>query len=194
MLSAPNTARRISSLFNLKGNRDSAASSTSSGSPKLSPDNRLTADHRRARSQSRPAVRHASSPQPNSADARPRTSHGPIEPFDLDAPLPPPPSLLTVNQDLDDPSSQRSSHSRQGSASHNRRRSWMPSRASMSIPRQDMVATQPEPEDPHHGFDAWIAGLEQKIPYDLEALTRGDQVGGQTLKIMAFNTYVFQGP
>ncbi|CRG89399.1 hypothetical protein PISL3812_06435 [Talaromyces islandicus] len=175
MLSAPNTARRISSLFNLKSNRDSAASSTSSGSPKLSPDNRLTADHRRARSQSRPTVRHASSPQPNSADSRPRTSHGPIEPLDLEAPLPPPPSLLTINQDLDEPGSQRTSHSRQGSASHNRRRSWMPGRASMSMPRQDM-ASQAEPEDAYPGFDAWIAGLEQKIPYDLEALTRGDQI------------------
>lgn len=53
----------------------------------------------------------------------------------------------------------------------------MPSRASMSMPRQDMPAAQPEPGDPYGGFDSWIAGLEQKIPYDLDALTRGDQVG-----------------
>jgi hypothetical protein len=68
----------------------------------------------------------------------------------------------------------------------------MPSRASMTMPRQDMG--QPEPEGSNHGFDAWIAGLEQKIPYDLEALTRGDRVGRQALKIMTFDTNEFQGP
>ncbi|KAH8698975.1 hypothetical protein BGW36DRAFT_358483 [Talaromyces proteolyticus] len=191
MLSAPNTARRISSLFNLKTNRESAASSTSSGSPKQSPDRYLAPDHRRARSHSRPAVRHASSPQPNigESEGRPRTSHGAIEPLDLDTPLPPPPSLLSINQDLDDPGSQRGSHSRQGSRSsspgpsksfdprsHNRRKSWMLGKGSVSLPRPDTGIPRLEVEDPYSGVDAWIAGLEQKIPYELEALTRGDRV------------------
>jgi hypothetical protein len=27
-----------------------------------------------------------------------------------------------------------------------------------------------------HGYDAWVAGLDQKIPYDLEPLVRGEPV------------------
>ncbi|OKL64363.1 hypothetical protein UA08_01086 [Talaromyces atroroseus] len=197
MLSAPaKSARRISSLFNMKTNRDSTSSSTSSGSPKQMPTNNtsgsthLSADHTRARSHSRPAVRHASSPQPHSTASRPTTSHGgALEPdsLDLDAPLPPPPSLLDINQDLIEPgpSSSQPSHSRQGSrstsatpaarsrtpdtlASH-RRRSWMPGKSNSVLLDGPDAGDQPL-------FDAWVAGLDQKIPYDIASLVRGEQI------------------
>lgn len=189
MLSAPvKSARRISSLFNMKTNRDSASSSTSSGSPKQMPSNtHLSVDHRRARSHSRPAVRHASSPQPHSTEARPTTSHG-FDPdhLDLNSPLPPPPSLYAINQDLGDSGPSQRSHSRSASAtrgpgarsrtpdphSHQRRRSWMPGKAN------SIVIDAPAVGDQHdlNAFDAWVAGLDQKIPYDLARLMQGEQV------------------
>lgn len=196
MLSAPvKSARRISSLFNMKSNRDSTSSSTSSGSPKQMPANsHLAVDHKRARSHSRPAVRHASSPQPHSTGTRPTTSYGGVhdpDHFDLNTPLPPPPSLTAINQDLNDsgPSSpQSSSHSRQSSRDtsatrrprsqsrvadtqgHNRRRSWMPGKTN------SIFMDAPDAGDPSDGINAWVAGLDQKIPYDLQPLLRGDQV------------------
>lgn len=189
MLSAPvKSARRISSLFNMKTNRDSASSSTSSGSPKQLPSStHLSVDHRRARSHSRPAVRHASSPQPQSTEARPTTSHG-FDPdhLDLNTPLPPPPSLYAINQDLGDSGPSQRSHSRSASAtrgagarsrtpdphSHQRRRSWMPGKSN------SIVIDAPIASDQYdlNAFDAWVAGLDQKIPYDLTRLMQGEQV------------------
>lgn len=191
MLSAPaKSARRISSLFNMKSNRDSTSSSTSSGSPKQSATNEyLSVDHRRARSHSRPAVRHASSPEPHSVASRPKTSYGVPDDLDVNTPLQPPPSLLDINQDLNEPgpSSPQQSRSRQGNRStsaaparsktpdvqaHNRRRSWMPGKTSSVI----FDSPDPSEESQNHGFDAWVAGLDQKIPYDLTPLVRGERV------------------
>lgn len=193
MLSAPvKSARRISSLFNMKTNRDSTSSSTSSGSPKQMPSNtHLSVDHRRARSHSRPAVRHASSPQPHSTEARPTTSHG-FDPdhLDLNSPLPPPPSLYAINQDLSDSGPPQQSHSRQGSRSasatrgpgarsrtpdphsHQRRRSWMLGKSNSVVIDAPAVGDQYD----LNAFDAWVAGLDQKIPYDLARLMQGEQV------------------
>ncbi|KUL85563.1 hypothetical protein ZTR_08033 [Talaromyces verruculosus] len=171
MLSAPvKSARRISSLFNMKTNRDSASSSTSSGSPKQMPSNtHLSVDHRRARSHSRPAVRHASSPQPHSTEARPTTSHG-YDPdhLDLNSPLPPPPSFRSA-------SATRGPGARSKTPdphSHQRRRSWMPGKANSIVFDAPVASEQYD----LNAFDAWVAGLDQKIPYDLARLMQGEQI------------------
>lgn len=191
MLSAPvKSARRISSLLTLGSNKDNPASDDSQRlSPHLAPQER-----RRARSAS---TRHEPVPYIHAEGTRPTTSSGPARPLDFNAPLPPPPSLLDVNQTLVDPSaltppnqlrrqsrdgssrpsSRRNSSvgpspptvlhpsSRAGSPGNERRRSWVsPKSRSTSIDARAM------------GFSAWVAGLEQKIPYDLGALTRGEPV------------------
>ncbi|KAL1962382.1 hypothetical protein VTN77DRAFT_9721 [Rasamsonia byssochlamydoides] len=177
MLSAPvKSARRISSLLNLGSNRDSRSLKPQQ---KDSPD--LSAQPSgRARSSSRPA-RHASAPQPNSTESRPKTSSGPIDPLDLNDPLPPPPSLLAVNKALSEggdsrPGSRDSSPalappSRPGTPgeSHPRlskRKSWMPGK--LRSPSSMDVRV--------HEYEAWVAGLDQKIPYDLGPLSRGEVI------------------
>lgn len=192
MLSAPvKSAKRISSLFSLSSNRDAPTSPSSPRSPSLprpSPD-QIPQDRRR-RSSSRPA-------RLSSAPVIPNFSHpvspGPVDGFDLDSPLPPPPSLLAVNQDLADHASnspdgrpqsrgRRMSSGRPSSSgglavpggpdsrpgTPSKRRSWMPGRA-----RASSVDVRPaQPQLP----SAWIAGLEHKILYDLGPLGRGEQV------------------
>ncbi|OOF95391.1 hypothetical protein ASPCADRAFT_207865 [Aspergillus carbonarius ITEM 5010] len=197
MLSAPvKSAKRISSLFSLGSNRDSSISSSpaSPNLPKPSPD-QLPQD---ARPQSVPQpVRAVSNPQSDYADARTPVSPIPNDGFDLDEPLQPPPSLLAVNQDLansasNSPDGRPQSRGRGRSGSRpsssaglfvpgtgpdsrpgtpsSKRRSWMPGRARASSvdPRPTTTAAA--------GPGAWIAGLEQKILYDLEPLARGDQI------------------
>lgn len=194
MLSAPvKSAKRISSLFSLSSNKDATTSPSSPRSPSLprpSPD-QIPQDRRR-RSSSRPA-------RLSSAPVVPNFSHpvspGPMDGFDLDAPLPPPPSLLAVNQDLADnasnsPDGRPQSRGRRLSSSNrpsssgglaipggpdsrpgtpsSKRRSWMPGRARAS----SVDVRPPQPQLP----SAWIAGLEHKILYDLGPLGRGEQV------------------
>jgi hypothetical protein len=195
MLSAPvKSARRISSLFNIGSHKDTSPSSTSpSLSPNLSPHQKsspdLAAQHRRARSSSRPP-RHASSPQPHSTESRPKTSGGPIDPLDLNNPLPPPPSLLDVNQDLIDGASSRpgSSHgsSRRSSSAGLTPALGPPSRPGTpgeSQSRGKRGSLMPGGKSRNssmdfrsHGYEAWVAGLDQKIPYDLGPLRRGEAV------------------
>ncbi|OJK04408.1 hypothetical protein ASPACDRAFT_37967 [Aspergillus aculeatus ATCC 16872] len=194
MLSAPvKSAKRISSLFSLGSTRDSSAPSSpaSPSIPKASPD-QLPQDAR-PRSASRSA-RVASNPQSDYGETRQPLPPGPHDGFDLDEPLPPPPSLLSVNQDLatSTPGSsdrpQSSGRGRSGSrpsssaglfvpgagpdsrpsTPSSKRRSWMPgrARASSADPRASASAMP----------SAWIAGLEQKILYDLEPLSRGEQI------------------
>lgn len=182
MLSAPvKSARRISSLLNLGSSSKQPSDQTTS--PDLPPQNTG-----RARSSSRPA-RHASSPLPQSPASRPKTSSGPVEPLDLND-LPPPPSLLAVNQALSDsgsnsrPGSRGASGSRPSSSAGltphtlapsfqpgtpgeraGKRRSWMPGKS-----------RSPSVEMRNHEYEAWVAGLDQKIPYDLGPLVRGEAV------------------
>jgi hypothetical protein len=105
---------------------------------------------------------------------------------------PPPPSLLAVNQDLANsaPSSPGSRPQSRGrdmsrpsssaglaipgstpdsrpSTPSSKRRSWMPGRSRASS--IDKRATPMLPA-------AWIAGLDQKVVYDLGPLSRGEQV------------------
>lgn len=188
MLSAPvKSAKRISSLFSLGGHKDQ----NGSGSPASSGFSDTSS---RKRSSSRP-TRHVSTP--NAAFSEPRTvpNSAQIDQFDLES-LQPPPSLLTVNHDLASsaPSSPVDSRPRSrgrdfsrpsssaglaipGSTPDSRpstpskRRSWMPgmagrSRAS-SVDKRPPAPTLPS---------AWIAGLDQKVVYDMGPLTRGDQV------------------
>jgi hypothetical protein len=199
MLSAPaKSARRISSLFNVRSSRDSGTlSASSSGSPNLHPDQQhMGSRQSRPRSSSRPAVRHASSPQPNSTESHLSTSHGPVEPLDLDhstGPLQPPPSLLAVNNELHDDSSSRGRHGRTGSRSSSVPRPLSSAGLAASIRGVSSRRTSPDsqnrlslmigkPEDGSmgsplaHGYDAWVAGLDQKIPYDLEPLAQGETV------------------
>ncbi|OJI96950.1 hypothetical protein ASPVEDRAFT_36344 [Aspergillus versicolor CBS 583.65] len=192
MLSAPvKSAKRISSLFSLSSNRDAPTSPSSPRSPSLprpSPD-QIPQDRRR-RSSSRPA-------RLSSAPVVPNFSHpvspGPMDGFDLDSPLPPPPSLLAVNQDLADHASnspdgrpqsrgRRMSSGRPSSSgglavpggpdsrpgTPSKRRSWIPGRARAS----SVDVRPPQPQLP----GAWIAGLEHKILYDLGPLGRGEQI------------------
>lgn len=203
MLSAPvKSAKRISSLFSLGSNRDSSipSSPASPNLPKPSSPDQLPQDAR-PRSASRP-IRAVSNPQSDYADARTPVSPIPNDGFDLDEPLQPPPSLLAVNQDLansahnsPDGRPQSRGRGRSGSrpssaaglfvpgsgpdsrpgtpSSSSKRRSWMPGRARAS-------SVDPRPATTTAGPSAWIAGLEQKILYDLEPLARGDQVRTET--------------
>lgn len=189
MLSAPvKSAKRISSLFSLGSNKDGSISPSpvSPGFPKSSPEQHPQ-DATRPRSASRPS-RIVSQPNPDT-----------LTNFNLDDPLPPPPSLLAVNQDLaNSPSTgpdgrpqsrgRRRSSSRPASAAGlfvpgggsdsrpstpSKRRSWIPGRV-----RASSVDTRgpPSPQLPPNQSGAWIAGLDKKIAYNLEPLARGDQV------------------
>ncbi|KAL4970512.1 uncharacterized protein BDV14DRAFT_44561 [Aspergillus stella-maris] len=189
MLSAPvKSAKRISSLFSLSSNNKDATSPSSPRSPGLPPDQQPPPQDRRRRSSSRPA-RLSSAPVPNFSHPSPSPM---ADNFDLDSPLPPPPSLLSVNQDLADNASTSSdrpqSRGRRLSSSNrpsssgglavpggpdsrpgtpSKRRSWMPGRA-----RASSIDVRSSPQLP----SAWIAGLEHKIIYDMAPLGRGEQV------------------
>lgn len=192
MLSAPvKSAKRISSLFSLS-NKDQN-SPVSPASPNFPSDG---SQDRRRRSHSRP-TRHVSTPNPGS---EPRTIPSPMERFDLDS-LPPPPSLTSVNQDLassapNTPNGRPSSRGRElarpassgglavpGSAPDSRpstpskRRSWMPGAMGARSRASSVDMRRPPPNLPA----AWIAGLDQKVVYDLGPLSRGEQVWGKIL-------------
>lgn len=192
MLSAPvKSAKRISSLFTLGSNKDSSDSS-SPQSPVLSKPPRDQPPRERRQSTARPAPRHVSAPQFDSSDPRPFASGS--DNFSLD--LPPPPSLLSVNQDLANagtssdgrPQSRgrRLSSSRPASAAGlfvpgsapdsrpgtpSKRRSWIPGRSRASSMDNRFAPVSPPPLP-----GAWIAGLDQKVLYDLGPLARGEQV------------------
>ena len=196
MLSAPvKSAKRISSLFSLGSHKDHSSPPPipSNTSPGFNSSD--TPQDRHRRSSSRP-TRHVSTPNSsNSAYSEPRTvPNAPLEPFDLES-LQPPPSLLAVNQDLatsapSTPDSRPRSRGRDMSrpsssagltipgstpdsrpSTPSKRKSWMPgmggrSRAS-SVDKRVPAASLPA---------AWIAGLDQKVAYDLGPLSRGEQV------------------
>jgi hypothetical protein len=195
MLSAPvKSAKRISSLFSLGSHKDQNAPG-SPISPGLNGSSDLSQDRGR-RSNSRP-TRHVSTP--NAVFSEPRTvpNAGPVG-FDFES-LPPPPSLLAVNHDLavSAPSSPTDARPRSrgrdmtrpsssaglaipGSTPDSRpgtpskRRSWMP--GMMGRSRASSVDKRmPTPVLP----SAWIAGLDQKVAYDMEPLARGGQVRGR---------------
>ncbi|KAA8651643.1 hypothetical protein EYZ11_003910 [Aspergillus tanneri] len=195
MLSAPvKSAKRISSLFSLGSNKDTSIPS-SPGSPVFSkpspdqlPQDALRSSSRISRFASNPHVVDHTEPLP--------LSPNPNDNYDLDTPLPPPPSLLAVNQDLANSASNspdtgrpqsrgrlRSSSRPSSSAglfvpgsgpdsrpgTPSKRRSWLPGRA-----RASSVDTRPSANSQLPS--AWIAGLDQKILYDLGPLARGEQV------------------
>lgn len=199
MLSAPaKSAKRISSLFSLgnannnnnNSSKDPSPSPQSPGFPK--PTDQPRRDRRR--SLSRIALRHVSAP--NLDQSSPRTDN-----YALENPLPPPPSLLSVNQDLagntnNSPDSRPQSRGRRrtlvrpasshslavpgstggdsGMSTPSKRRSWMlPGRN-----RASSMDTRLPPSSPKLP-GAWIAGLDQKIVYDLDPLSKGEQVCGQ---------------
>ncbi|KAH2314485.1 hypothetical protein LV164_005879 [Aspergillus fumigatus] len=208
MLSAPvRSAKRISSLFSLGSNKDgSLASSPNSPSfPKHSPDQCPEDAQQRPRSSSRPA-RLVSNPQSDYSDTRSIRTTGPIDQLDLDEPLPPPPSLLAVNQDLatsanNAPDGRPQSRGRPSSAggllvpgtgpdsrpgTPSKRRSWIPGRArASSVDARPQNTTSQMPS-------AWIAGLDQKILYDVGRLVRGEQV--PELWNESGDTYVYLFP
>lgn len=188
MLSAPvKSAKRISSLFSLNSHKDQTGPD-SPASPGFPPSD-FSQERRRRRSSSRP-TRHVSTPVSSEPRTIPKTA--PMDRFDL----PPPPSLLTVNNDLvsSAPSSPVDSRprsrgrelsrpassagltipgsnpdSRPGTPS--KRRSWMPGMAGRS--RANSIDTRPPPPALP---GAWIAGLDQKVVYDMSPLSRGERV------------------
>ncbi|EAW07386.1 uncharacterized protein ACLA_020940 [Aspergillus clavatus NRRL 1] len=194
MLSAPvRSARRISSLFSLGSHKESPptpSSPVSPSIPKQSPDQYPQDAQQRPGSSSRPA-RLVSNPMSEYSDARSIRSSAPIDHLDLDEPLPPPPSLLAVNQDLatsanSAPDGRPQSRGRSGSrpsssgglfvpgtapdsrpGTPSKRRSWIPGRARASSidnrPQSTSTQTTQMPS-------AWIAGLDQKILYDIGPL------------------------
>ena len=195
MLSAPvKSAKRISSLFSLGSHKD-ASSPTSPRSPSLSrPSPDQSSHDTRPRSSSRPARLSSAPAVPNFSHPGHGASPSPMKDNfeDLDAPLPPPPSLYAVNSDLAESTSnspdgrpqsrgRRLSSSRPGSSgglavpsgpdsrpgTPSKRRSWMPGRA-----RASSIDVRSSPQLP----SAWIAGLEHKILYDMGPLGRGEQV------------------
>ncbi|OJJ45635.1 hypothetical protein ASPZODRAFT_152671 [Penicilliopsis zonata CBS 506.65] len=198
MLSAPvKQAKRISSLFSLGSHsqKDQGSSNNSSpvGSPGLvkgSPD-QLPRDQQQQHQQHhrRSSSRHTrggTSPHVDPTEPRTIVSPGPIDQLDLDSPLQPPPSLLALNQDLADtsgtgPDGRPQSRGRSSSAgglfvpgtgpdsrpgTPSKRRSWMPGR--MRASSMDRRVQQMP--------NAWIAGLDQKVPYELDPLVRGQQI------------------
>ncbi|CBF88796.1 hypothetical protein AN0781.2 [Aspergillus nidulans FGSC A4] len=195
MLSAPvKSAKRISSLFSLGSHKD-ASSPTSPRSPSLSrPSPDQSSHDTRPRSSSRPARLSSAPAVPNFSHPGHGASPSPMKDNfeDLDAPLPPPPSLYAVNSDLAESTSnspdgrpqsrgRRLSSSRPGSSgglavpsgpdsrpgTPSKRRSWMPGRA-----RASSIDVRSSPQLP----SAWIAGLEHKILYDMGPLGRGEQI------------------
>lgn len=190
MLSAPvKSAKRISSLFSLGGHKDQNGSGSPS-SPGFPPD----ISKNRQRSSSRP-TRHVSTPNVSFSEPRTVPNAAPMDRFDLDS-LPPPPSLLSVNHDLASsaPSSPVDSRPRSrgrdlsrpsssaglvipGSTPDSRpstpskRRSWMPGMAARSR-ASSIDKRPPAPMLP----GAWIAGLDQKVVYDMGPLSRGETV------------------
>ncbi|KAJ5901763.1 hypothetical protein N7495_002291 [Penicillium taxi] len=194
MLSAPvKSAKRISSLFSLGHHKDQSTS-PSPNSPAFQTSGDGTQNEHQ-RNQSRP-TRHVSTP--NAILSEPRTvPDAEMEAFDL-AGLQPPPSLLAVNQDLANSTPSSPTDSRPGSRSRgdarrpmssaglaipgstpdslpdtpsSRRRSWMPGMTGRSR-ASSVDKRSPAPNSP----GAWIAGLDQKVPYDLGPLSRGDQI------------------
>ncbi|KAJ5488127.1 hypothetical protein N7453_011581 [Penicillium expansum] len=184
MLSAPvKSAKRISSLFSL-GSKDRDSHSSTVSSPVLnSSENPID---KRRQSSSKP-TRHVSTPNAVFS-SEPRTMP---DNLDMES-LPPPPSLLAVNQDLANstpsspvgrPQSRGRDMSRPSSSAgltipgstpdsrpstpSSKRRSWMPGRS-----RASSIDKRPTPMLPA----AWIAGLDQKVVYDLGPLSRGEQV------------------
>lgn len=200
MLSAPvKSAKRISSLFSLgsasSNNKDS--DSHPHHSPVLSkppPADHFTRDGRQSFSRPGPTARHVSAPHLDGPDRRSYMSPG-MEDFSFD--LPPPPSLLSVNQDLADsapgsPDGRPQSRGRRLSVARpassgglfvpgsgpdsrpstpSKRRSWIPGRARASSMDNRFAPNSPPPLP-----GAWIAGLDQKVVYDLGPLARGEQV------------------
>lgn len=209
MLSAPvKSAKRISSIFSLGSNRDhnDSAASSPQPSPHLpdhSPEhhNQLQPDHQ----PSPQPTNGAHSPNGDAVGSAPSNRNitpASVPDLDLESPLPPPPSLLDINQDLADSANspsdngtngrgrRRSSASRPRSSgglsisdlplpvprprtpssnSAAKRRSWMPGFSSRSESMEIKAAAASTP-------NAWIAGLDQKVSYDLDPLSRGDQV------------------
>lgn len=193
MLSAPvKSAKRISSLFSLGSHKDqNSASNSPATSPSYPP---ADSQNPRRRSQSRP-TRHVSTP--NAVFSEPRTlpnNGAPMDRFDLES-LPPPPSLTTVNHDLassapSSPGGRPQSRGREmsrptssvglaipGSTPQSRpgtpskRRSWMP-----GMPGRSRASSMERRPAPPMLPSAWIAGLDQKVVYDLGPLSRGEQV------------------
>lgn len=190
MLSAPvKSAKRISSLFSLGSHKDQASPS----SPTFNSSDHIPNERRRRQSTSR-LTRHVSTPTALYSEPRTVPSEG-IDRLDLEG-LPPPPSLSQVNNDFSSsaptspvdsrPKSRGRDFSRPSSSAGlaiprtntdsrpgtpSKRRSWMPgrSRANSVEKRASMM---PMPQLP----GAWIAGLDQKIVYDLGPLSRGEQV------------------
>lgn len=194
MLSAPvKSAKRISSLFSLGSHKDSDSSSPQHH-PVLSKPSPDQYKRDRCQSVARPTPRHVSAPQFDSSESRPYMSPG-AENFSMD--LPPPPSLMSINQDLagSAPSSPDRPQSRgrrlslvrpissaglfvpgsgpdsRPSTPTSKRRSWIPGRA-----RASSMDTRSMPTSPPPVPSAWIAGLDQKVVYDLGPLARGEQV------------------
>ncbi|KAJ5292017.1 hypothetical protein N7478_001268 [Penicillium angulare] len=209
MLSAPvKSAKRISSLFSLGSHKDQNSPGPSPGpSPSFNPSD--SASDRRKRSSSRP-TRHVSTPNAVFSNEPRTVPNAPLD-FDLES-LPPPPSLLSVNHDLASsapsspttgrPQSRGREMSRPSSSAGlvipgaapdsrpgtpSKRRSWMPgmgarSRAS-SMDKRPLAPLLPS---------AWIAGLDQKVVYDLGPLIRGEQI--QELWNEQGDTYVYLFP
>ena len=194
MLSAPvKSAKRISSLFSLNSNADDLPLKNQHPSP---PQRSQSANRLSKASSSRASAHHHHHQHVSGSPSQSPLRHPvysvaseSVERFDLlDGLLPPPPALTDVNQDLATSSfgpSERRSGSRSRSASRpsssgglsmsdqrrsrtptSMRRSWMPG---WSRPESAVEPKTPVP-------NAWIAGLDQKVPYDLEPLSRGDKV------------------
>jgi hypothetical protein len=188
------SARRIFSFLPIGSSKESnpttASPTDSPRSTRPSPDQAI----RDESSRNIPlAPRHASSPPPSlSSDLHLKANADPVEDLRLDLPLLPPPSLATLNQDpagrMSDssgsgPQSRRGSRppsfagvstvgvrppSRPGTPNESKaskRRSWMPTRS-----------RAPSVENKNHEIEAWIAGVDPKIPYDLSLLAKSERV------------------
>ena len=208
MLSAPGkSAKRISSLFNLGSHKDDASSLPPPPSSRLTRSSREPSPSNQPRHVSSPGLRASPIDGVRTGSATPGSANR----FDLEAPLQPPPSLLDVNQDLvnsppGSPDARPRSRgraqagsrpgssgglsvrdqSRSATPSSNPRRSWIPG---FSRPTSVDMKSAAAGGAPPPAAAAWIAGLEQKVTYDLDSLSRGGQVRGKASVLLANQHY-----
>ena len=205
--------RRISSLFSLGSNKDSSNNSIVSsptGSPRPTTSQKSSPEQTPYDRLSKPVrpMRHVASAQnlsPNFSKPLSPTNSSSTNLADpgLDVPLRPPPSLASLHGDMDSNGSSGSRPSSRGGSRPSssgglappggaprprpttpsdgkKRRSWMPGRASRIVSMGG-----PSPDLPDHGVNAWVAGLNEIIPYGTGPLVSGGMVGPPLMFIHA---------
>lgn len=195
--------KRISSLLSIGSAKEATSSRSSSGSTSPNPQKHSPSQGSVDGGARKPRVlRH-------SVSAHNLSSRTP--PVDNDAPLLPPPSLVSVNQDLADTANNPSGNrprsaggsrptssgglrprsrpqSRAGTpgaeAKQNNRMSWfLGGKPNRRNSSEDAKLRKPAKHS------AWVAGLPERYPYDLAPLVNGEKVCHFQLSLLAIKKY-----